>query len=174
MIEAFKRPAACLLCLILFCSAFCLAEIQPLTGEDFYITVGDLTCRLGEDAEPLIKAVEKAFGIQMEMTETESCMFDGMDREYACESLLIGTHPGKGRDVLESLLVFDDSLSTARGIAVGMTQADVLSAYGDNGVWDWDEMRYTDPKTGASIAFVFDPVENIVTCWMLLLNTDQP
>lgn len=163
-------------CAALIFSAFCFAETEPIADGDFVITVGDFSCRLGDMAAPLIKAAEKNLNVTLEMTETDSCMFDGMDREYTCDSLLIGTHPSgpRGEDRLESLLVFDGSLSTARGITVGMNKDDVLAAYGESGFEDWDELIFSDAASGASVTFVLDLDTDTVTCWMLLRNTDRP
>ncbi len=174
MTEQGKRIAVLVSVMMLLFSAACALEEKGLTNEDFSVLVGENSFMIGSPAEPFLRAVEEMLQQTLEKTETESCMFAGMDKEYASENLLIGTHPsGKnGSDEWESLLVFDTSLSSFRGIRVGMKREEVLLAYGENGVWDWDELCFTQVETGASLIFVFDMETDEVVCWMILRNTD--
>lgn len=170
-----KRLSALFLILCL-CAAVNtgFAEAAALTGEDLVFQVADTVFRPGDPAAPLVRALEAYLGTPLTVTETESCMFAGMDREYGCDALVLGTHPtGKnGADALESVLVFAEPFATARGITVGMTKEEVLALYGTSGTEDWDELVFTESDTGASLVFVFDTETEQVICWMLLRNTD--
>lgn len=174
MIEPVKRITVLVTVLMLLFSTACALEEKELTEEDLSVLIGERSFMIGSPAEPFLKAIEDMLQQTLEKTETESCMFSGMDKEYASESLLIGTHPsGKnGEDEWESLLVFDPSLSSCRGIRVGMSREEVIFAYGESGVFDWDELSFTHPETGASLVFVFDMETDEVICWMILRNTD--
>lgn len=174
MTERGKRITGLVIVLMLLFSSACAQEEKELTEEDLSVLIGEQSFMIGCPAQPFLEAVEQMLQQTLEKTETESCMFAGMDKEYASENLLIGTHPsGKnGGDEWESLLVYDASLSSFRGIRVGMSREEVTLAYGENGVPDWDELRFTHPDTGASLIFVFDMETDEVICWMLLRNTD--
>lgn len=174
MTDRIQKSVLLILCLLFLFSALCLAEETPLSQEDFAITLDGVSFQVGCPAAALIAKAEGFWCLKMAKTESESCMFTGMDKEYACDPMIIGTHPSgkKGEDEVESLLIFDTGLATARGITVGMNRAQVVAAYGENGFEDWDELSFTDPGTGASVVFVFDLENDEVICWMILRNTD--
>lgn len=169
-----KKLLCLLLCLALPFAALA-EEIAPLSGEDFILTVDGTAYALGEDAEALVQALEALTGAPLIMTETVSCMFDGMDREFvtADETLVIGTYPigVSGGDVVESVLVFTDALATPRGAAVGMTREEIRALYGTDYVQDWDTMIYSLGVLEPQLMFILDLDTGVVIGWMLLRNT---
>ena len=166
-----KKLLCLLLCLTLPLAA--LAEAATLTNEDFTLTVGDTAYALGEDAAALVTALEALTGAPLDMTESVSCMFDGMDREFANDAVLVGTYPigVGGADVTESVLVFTEALTTARGAAVGMTRAEIEELYGADYFLDWDTMIYSLGALEPQIMFTLDLDTDVVVSWMLFRST---
>jgi len=109
------------------------------------------------------------------MFEALSCMFDGMDREFSNDDLVIATYPhGKdGADLLETIMVFSPEYPTARGICVGMERALVEEAYGTEYVFDFNQMLYfmTEEENSPMIVFTIDPETDLVTDYYIFLNT---
>ena len=167
-----KRILCLLLCLLWPLAALA-EEIAPLTAEDFTLAAGDQVLALGVDAGPWLEILEEMTGMPFDKTETVSCMFSGMDREYANDALIIGTYPlgADGADVLESVIVLTDAFTTARGAAVGMARAEIEALYGDDYFLDWDTMIYSNGLLEPQLMFTFDLDTEEVVSWMLLRNT---
>ena len=166
-----KKLLCLLLCLLLPLAA--LAEAKSLSAEDFIITVEGTGYLPGEDAAPLVAALEALTGAPLEMVETISCMFSGMDREFSNDAVLVGTYPigEAGSDVIESVMVFTDALATERGAVVGMTRAEIEALYGNDYFLDWDTMIYSLGELEPQIMFTLDLDTDVVVSWMLLRNT---
>ena len=161
-----KKLLCLLLCLALPLAA--LAETAPLTEDDFVLTVDGTAYALGENPEALLAALEALTGAPLAMTESVSCMFDGMDREYENEAVLVGTYP-IGGEVSESIIVSTDALTTARGAMVGMTTADIEALYGEPDLLDWDTMLYYllgAPDHEPYLIFGFDLDTGVITYWI--------
>ena len=167
-----KKLLCLLLCLLMPFAALA-EEIAPLSADDFVLTVGETVFALGEDAAALVEALEALTGAPLEMTETVSCMFSGMDREFAGDDVLVGTYPigTDGGDVVESVMVFTDALTTARGAAVGMTKEEIETLYGADYFLDWDTMIYSLGELEPQLMFTLDLETGVVVSWMLLRNT---
>ena len=72
-------------------------------------------------------------GEPVSYTESASCAFEGLDKTYYYGSLYIDTYPDGDKDRVYDFWFADDSLTTAEGIYIGSTQADVEAAYGTAG-----------------------------------------
>lgn len=77
-------------------------------------------------AEPIIAAL----GEPTKYTEETSCAFDGLDKTYYYGSFYLVTYPLDGKDYVYTLWFADDSVTTAEGVYIGASQADVETAYG--------------------------------------------
>lgn len=64
--------------------------------------------------------------------EAASCAFEGLDKTYTYSGFVITTRPEGDEDLVNSILLTDDSVTTAEGIYIGSPQADVLETYGDS------------------------------------------
>ena len=159
-----KKLLCLFLCLLLPLGALA-EEIAPLSMEDATLVIGDTVYTLDDDPAALIAALEALTGGPLAMTESVSCMFSGMDREYENEAVLVGTYPiGKnGGDMIESVIIYTDALATARGATVGMTTDDIRALYGEPYFIDWNELLYyltedanSPDEFGPGIYFGFD------------------
>ena len=146
----------------------------PLTEADFVFAYAGQAHRLGEPALPLIQAIEAAEGA-MRVTEAESCMFAGIDREFESDTLLIATYPiGRGgADVLETILVIGGEHQTARGVSIGDAVDDVVAAYGNGYTLDHNQMVYAlgDPLTEPVLIFILDLDTGRVASFFMMRNT---
>lgn len=167
-----KKLLCLLICLLLPFAALA-EEIAPLSTEDFTLTLEETAFVLGGDAAALVEALEALTGAPLAVTETVSCMFSGMDREFANDAALVGTYPigPDGSDVVESVMVFTDALATTRGAAVGMTKEEIEALYGTDYFLDWDTMIYSLGDLAPQLMFTFDLETGVVVSWMLLRNT---
>jgi len=163
-------------------SALCLAAVMALllpvclaqgAADDLTLRYGDRTFSPGEAAGPLVDAVREATGESPQISQADSCMFAGKDREYAFDGLILGCYPrGRdGGDVLETILVTDPALCTARGARVGMKREEITALYGAEGLRDYDQLIYTVTDGGAQVIFTFDLEDDSVISFMLYLNT---
>jgi len=150
------------------------AETAPLTEADFVFVYAEQAYRLGEPALPLIQAVGAAEGA-MRVTEAESCMFTGMDKEFEGDTLLLATYPigPAGADVLETIMAVGGAHQTARGISVGQPMDGVVAAYGDGYTLDYDQMMYAlgDPLTEPILIFILDLETGCVDSFFMMRNT---
>ena len=90
--------------------------------------------------------VLEALGEANSYFEAASCAFDGLDKTYTYSGFVITTRPDGDRDLVNSILLTDDSVATAEGIYIGSSQADVLAAYGDAEV-AYNVIQYTLDNT---------------------------
>lgn len=97
--------------------------------EEFSITYKGTEIALHADFAPILAAL----GEPVSYTESASCAFEGLDKTYYYGSLYIDTYPDGDTDRVYDFWFADDSLSTAEGIYIGATQAQVEKAYGSDG-----------------------------------------
>lgn len=155
---------------LLLCCLMPVAALAALDDADFTLAVGDALYALGESPEALIAAAGP-----MTITEADSCMFDGTDKEFASETLLLATYPigPGGADALETIYVIGGEYVTARGIGLGATREAVIAAYGDGYTMDYDQMRYAigDPLETPMLVFILDLETDTVAAFYMIRNT---
>lgn len=100
----------------------------PNTGaeETYKFTYKGVELELYAEAAPVIAAL----GEPTKYSESASCAFDGLDKNYYYGNLYIDTYPEGGKDYIYGWWFADDTLTTAEGIYIGASQADVEAAYG--------------------------------------------
>lgn len=158
------------ICLFIFPHALAAA---PLEKADIVFTLEGQDYAPGEEAKPLLTALEAHFGKGIE-TQTESCLFKGMDKEFDFGQVLIGTYPiGKtGGDVIESIIILEGDLKTSRGIGIGSPLEEVEKAYGSDYVLDYNQITLCagDPLTDPALIFFLDLNTNTVSGFFLMGN----
>ena len=82
--------------------------------------------RIHADFAPILAAL----GQPVTYNESSSCAFDGLDKTYYYGNLYIDTYPVGDKDYIYDFWFADDSISTAEGIYIGATKAQVEAAYG--------------------------------------------
>lgn len=63
--------------------------------------------------------------------EAESCAFNGLDKTYTYAGFVISTRPEEGKDLVNSILLTDDSVTTPEGIYIGSAKSTVVAVYGE-------------------------------------------
>lgn len=91
------------------------------------------------DAADLIKIM----GSKVEVSESISCAYDGMDKMYKNGDFAVLTLPinGKNSQIVDEIFLISDKYSTVKGITVGSSMDDVRIAYGND--YTEDEGRVT-------------------------------
>ncbi len=98
-------------------------------------------------ADPALLA---ALGEPQDKLEAKSCVHEGYDRVYYYAGFEVNTQPtADGREVIVSVYLTDDSVTTAEGIRIGDTTDAVKSAYGEAGA---EAGVYTYTKTDGGVA----------------------
>ncbi len=120
-----------LICVILtvalaLCCAACSGGETAKNEEPLSFTYNGVEIALNVAAEPILTAL----GEPISYTEETSCAFEGLDKTYGYDGFYLQTYPGEDGDMVFGFWFVDDSVSTAEGISIGDTEADVLAAYG--------------------------------------------
>lgn len=171
-----KRLCLLLAALLLTCALPALAapDPLPLTEEDLVFSFEGQDYALNTEAKPLLAALKKA-GIKLEENRSASCLFDGSDKEYVSDVLLLGTLPkgNNGADVLETIVVIGDDFLTKRGVGNGNSQTEVQAAYGPPSLLDYDLMIYylQGDQEGPRLVFELDPDVQVVVGYYYFYNT---
>ena len=97
--------------------------------DEYSINYKGTEITLHADFAPILAAL----GEPVSYTESASCAFEGLDKTYYYGSLYIDTYPDGDKDRVYDFWFADDSLSTAEGIYIGASQAEVEAAYGTAG-----------------------------------------
>lgn len=127
-----KLIAAMLALMLAFGMAACGGETPAPTepAKDNYVfTYNGTAIMMDVEATDIVAAL----GEPKSYTEETSCAFEGLDKTYFYGSFYLSTYPMGEKDFVYSVWFADDTVSTAEGIRIGNTQAQVESAYGTAG-----------------------------------------
>ena len=103
------------------------------------------------DAEA--EAIVDALGDPISYYEAASCAFDGLDKTYTYDGFTVDTYPDEdGVDRISDVILTDDTVSTAEGVSLGASAADVTAAYGDD--YEDSNGSYVYKKDGMKLTFV--------------------
>lgn len=109
---------------------------------NYTFSVNGVSVSIGQDMEE----VRSGLGKEQSYFEAASCAFEGLDKTYTYSGFTITTRPEGEKDFVNSILLTDDSVTTERGIYIGSTREDVISAYGEGGETD-TVIRYSKDNT---------------------------
>ena len=107
----------------------------------------------------LANDVLDAIGGNPSYEESTSCAFEGLDKTYGFGGYYITTYPDGDKDYIYSAWFVDDSVTTAEGIYVGSSKAEVEAAYGIS--VDGDSATLTKGNTELVIILEDDAVVEI-------------
>ena len=117
------------------------------------LTVGDTFLYPGADPSVLT-----ALGEPQDKLEAKSCVHEGYDRVYYYAGYEVNTQPtADGREVIVSVYLTDDSMTTAEGIRIGDSADAMKNTYGDadgaSGVYSYTK---TDASVSSTVNFAVD------------------
>lgn len=125
----------CLLVLFLFvgCSdsdnkTATKTDTNTPTAESHSFTYEGTKIEMGTEANDVLEQL----GEPKSYTEEASCAFEGLDKTYFYGSFYVTTYPDGDKENFYSAWFADDSITTAEGIYIGSSKADVEKAYGSD------------------------------------------
>ena len=124
------------LCLLLAPLCACAEESEQPTTYTF--TASGVQIAIDAEAAPILSAL----GEWSAFDESPSCAFEGMDKVYTYNAYEIETYCQKNVDYVAKVRLLDDSVKTAKGIAIGAKKADVTAAYGTPTTESETELTY--------------------------------
>ena len=99
--------------------------------------------------------------------EAPSCAFDGIDRIFRFPGVQIHTYPSGELDLVHTISIRDDSVTTMEGIYLGSSWEDVLDAYGHDYKQDFSMFTFTLGLTTLSF-FVEDGIVTGITYGLIM------
>ena len=98
---------------------------QPVV-DSFKFNYNGVEIALNAPAEPIVAALGEA----KSYTESTSCAFDGLDKQYGYGSFYLKTYPLNGKDYIYGWDFVDDMIENNEGICIGTSKEDVDAVYG--------------------------------------------
>jgi len=137
---------------------------QPDGGaEIFAFAYRDFVIKLDQDITEVLDALGEPLGY----LEAPSCAFDGIDRIFSFAGVQIHTYPVEGRDLVHTISLRDDSVSTMEGIYLGESPEAVFRAYGNDYEQEFDMYTFTRGLT--TLAFLIeDDMVVAITYWLII------
>ncbi len=105
-------------------------------------------------------------GDPVNYAESESCLYQGLDKDYTYPGFKLRTYPEEGIDYVLNVMFTDDSVATPEGIMLGSTRDEVIAAYGSSYTEENGSTVFTRGKTELRIRFTDDSV-SAVEYWAL-------
>lgn len=110
----------------------------------FALEVDGFLIEMDQDIDYVLAALGEPLGEFV----APSCAFDGEDRIFQYPSLQIHTYPVGDNDFVHTVMLRDDNIRTSEGgIRMGATLDDVIAAYGDDFVKDFNMYTFTRDRT---------------------------
>lgn len=101
-------------------------ENKEPVQDSFSFTYQGTKIALHAPAAPIIEAL----GGNPKYSESTSCAFDGLDKQYGYGSFYLETYPIGDKDYVYGWYFVDDMVENDEGICIGSSKADVEAAYG--------------------------------------------
>lgn len=121
----------------------------------YLFTAGSVTIAVDAEAGPLVEQL----GSPVSYFSAASCAFEGLDKMYTYNGFELDTYPQGDKDYVSSVILKDDSVTTAEGIAIGDSLAKLQKAYPDGGTAEGGMLVYE--KEGMKLCFILENEEII-------------
>lgn len=137
----------------------CSKSETPSTEETaaFPFVYDGMTIQTGSKAAPVTDALD-ASDKRLNYFEAPSCAFEGVDKIFYYTGFEIYTYPVDGVDYISSISLVDDSVSTKKGIYLGVGLDKIVEAYGNDYVQELGQYTYTQGKYSLSFLIEEDVV----------------
>ncbi|MCM1264552.1 MAG: hypothetical protein NC313_17715 [Butyrivibrio sp.] len=101
---------------------------QALTAAKGYVfSYNGVSVTMDAEAAPIIAAL----GEPASYFEAASCAFEGLDKIYTYNGFELETYPTNDIDYVSTVILKDDSVSTAEGVCIGDSLEKMQQTYGD-------------------------------------------
>ena len=114
----------------------------------YVFTYNDVSVGMDADAAPIVEKL----GEPVSYFEAASCAFEGLDKIYTYNGFELDTYPVGDKDYVSSVILKDDSVSTAEGICIGDSLEKLQQAYDGEGEENSGMLVYT--KDGMKLCFI--------------------
>ena len=125
------------------------AFLVQISGEEGEEPI-DVAITMDADAAPMVELLGEPMGY----FESESCAFQGLDKAYTYLSFVLNTYPQDGLDLVSSLYLMDDTVTTAEGAYIGMHVDEINALYGEP--TRTADTSITYEKGGCALSFMLD------------------
>lgn len=98
---------------------------------------------VGTEAAPVLKAL----GTPKKTFEQDSCAYQGKDKVYTYDGFEMSTYPVKGKEVIASIYILDNTVATPEGIKIGSKKQDIISTYGKEDKEEFGTYHYVEGTT---------------------------
>ncbi len=126
------------------------AEVAESGSDAYVFTYNGTQIRMNAPADDIIAALGDGYTY----FEAPSCAFEGMDKVYTYNSIVVRSYTRDGADYIAAVELKDDTVATAEGIRIGSTEDEVRAAYGEDGVAGTSGIEYT--LGDSFISFIFE------------------
>lgn len=125
------------------------ADVQDESSAKGYTFVyNDISVTMDADAAPIVEKL----GEPASYFEAASCAFEGLDKIYTYNGFELDTYPVGDKDYVSSVILKDDSVSTAEGICIGDSLEKLQKAYDGEGEENAGMRVYE--KDGMKLCFI--------------------
>jgi len=109
-----------------------------------------------------IKNALASLGEPTKYYESESCAYQGLDKTYTYPLFTVYTYPSGTGDMISSIELKADAVSTEEGIKIGSSKEDVIAAYGNDYEEKGSVIKYKKGDSILSFVFADGSVNGIV------------
>lgn len=153
---------ALILSLLAMMTACGRAASGSFSEEDIALLISGETFTLNDPVESIVEILGEDF----DYSEIASDAYEGLDKMYDYGTIIVATVPPEGKDVIAEIHVLGGDLaSTAKGIKIGSTLAELEAAYGTDYTLDDDILTYwAGPKNEINtpnLYFVMDGEDKV-------------
>lgn len=162
------KKLSALLLAILFAFHFACAETaasgqtDPLDTTYFFTVPAAADTQPAPDAPLFIDLLVDAdfapslalLGEPLSCFESESCAFQGLDKVFTFPGFCVNTYPKEGLDLIQSIYLMDDTVTTAEGAYIGMHTDELAALYGEPSAEAEGSVSFI--KGGCALAFIHD------------------
>ncbi|MBR1798015.1 MAG: hypothetical protein IJ757_08425 [Clostridiales bacterium] len=118
-------------------------------SDGYVFTYNGTVITMNAPADDIIAALGDGYSY----FEAPSCAYEGMDKVYTYNSIVVRSYTRDGVDYIAAVELKDDTVATAEGIRIGSTEEDVLAAYGEDGEEGTSGIEYTKGDSFISLIF---------------------
>ena len=126
------------------------------SGSGYVFTYKGVDIYAGEDA-----SVIDSLGEYKDYSESQSCAFEGLDKQYFYGSFYVTTGTLNGQEFIANYWFVDDTVETNEGLCIGDAQDKVESLYGADGYNGTNAYIYTKDNCELTIIMDGDSVSSI-------------